>query len=77
MLFGQVIDINTRFSNPRSRLSGQKERMEASKTIQDEMNSIVAEGRVLEAPIRNILPAVDRGYNLGENILVYAEVNKK
>ena len=54
----------------------QKERMEALSKAQMEMNSIVAERRVLAALTRNIPPAGKYTYILGEEVLVYSESNK-
>lgn len=51
--------------------------MEALKTVQADINAIVAEKRVLTALTRKLLPAVDRVYKSGEQVLVYSEQKKK
>lgn len=51
--------------------------MEPIKTAQAEMNSIVAERKVYAAPTRNIPPAADRTYKLGEEVLVLSEGKKE
>ena len=55
----------------------QREIMAIIKKAQAERNSILGERRVLEALTRNIPPAADRTYKLGEEVLVYSEKDKK
>lgn len=45
--------------------------MNAIKIAEAVMNSIIAERKVLEAITKNISPAADRSYWLGEECLVY------
>ena len=66
-----------RFPILNSELPNQKERIGMIKSAQAEMNSIVAERKVLSALTRNIPPAADRVFKLGEEVLVYHEQNKK
>lgn len=73
LVFGMI----PRFPIINTDLPTQKERMEALKTAQAEMNSIVAERRVVEALTRNIPPAADRVYKLGEEVLVYSEAKRE
>lgn len=47
--------------------------MEAFATLQDEMTSIIAEGRIFTALTRDILPAADLMYKIGEEGLVSPE----
>lgn len=51
--------------------------MEVIKLAQEEMNSIVAERRVLAAPIGNIPPAADRHLKLREEVLDFWTEEKK
>lgn len=51
--------------------------MEAIKTVQAELKSIVAERRVLETLTKNIPPATDRTYNFGEEVLVLSGEKKE
>ena len=55
----------------------QNERMKAPTSAQMEMNRIVSERKVLTALNRDIPPAADRSYRLGEEVLVYSETEKK
>ncbi len=72
-----VFGIIPRFPILNSDLPEQKERLEMIKTAQAEMNSIVAERRVLAAVTRDVPPATDRTYKLGEDVLVYSEKEKE
>ena len=72
-----VFGIIPRFPILNTELPTQKQRMEIIKSAQAEMNSIVAERRVLAALTRDIPPAADRNYKLGEEVLVYSEKEKK
>jgi len=58
-------------------IPSQKDRMDALATLQKEMNAIIAERRVLTALNRDIPPAADRVYSLGEKVLVYSEKEKE
>lgn len=71
-----VFGILSRFFILNTGLPNQIDRMNAIKTAQAEMNSIVAEQRVLTVLTRNILPAADRTYKLGEEELVFNEDKK-
>lgn len=55
----------------------QKESVEALKLAQAEMNSNVADKRVLEALVRNIPPAAVGKNKMEEKVLVYSERNIK
>ena len=72
-----VFGIVPRFPILNSNLPNQKERLEIIKIAQAEMNSIVAERRVLAALTRDIPPAADRTYKIGEEVLIYSEKEKK
>lgn len=50
--------------------------MEAIKTTQAKMNSIVEERELFEAWTRNIPPAANHSYKVGEDALVYSELIK-
>ena len=50
--------------------------MNAIKTAQAEMNSIIAERGVLAALTRDIPPAADRTDKIGEEVLVFSEKDK-
>ena len=54
-------------------LPTQKDRMNAIKSAQAEMNSIIAECRIMTALKSDMPPAADRTYKLGEEALVYNE----
>lgn len=53
-----------------------KERMEALTITLAEMSSIIAKHVILEALTKNIAPAVNQIYNLGEEKRVYSKVRK-
>lgn len=54
-----------------------KERMEALKTAQSGMNSIIAEHRVQEAALtNNICASADWVYKLSKEVLIYSETKK-
>ncbi len=72
-----VFGIIPRFPILNSDLPNQKERLAIIQMAQAEMNSIVAERRVLAALTRDIPPAADRTYKIGEDVLVYSEKDKK
>jgi len=72
-----VFGILPRFPILNSNLPNQKERLEIIKTAQAEMNSIVAERKIMTALSKNVPAAADRTYKLGEEILVYNENLKK
>ena len=72
-----VFGILPRFPILNTKLPKQRERMDMIKKAQAEMNTIVAERRVLAALTRDIPPAADRTYKLGEEVLVYSELNKR
>ncbi len=72
-----VFGIIPRYPILNTDLPNQKERMEAIKLAQAEMNSIIAERRVLAALTKKIPPAADRQYNLGEEVLIYDEKVKE
>lgn len=61
------------FSILNTDLPTQKDRMHAIKTDQAELNSIVAERRLLTAITRDIPPAADLNYRIGEEIMFYNE----
>lgn len=65
-----------RFPNFKTRIPQQIEWKETLKWAQAKMNSIIAELRVHKALLRNIFPAADKAYILGEEVLVYSETKK-
>lgn len=71
-----VFGIIPRFPILNTNLPMQKDRMAMIKETQAEMNCSIAERRVLTALTRDIPPAADRTYNIGEEVLVYSEEEK-
>lgn len=71
-----VFGIIPRFPILNHNLPTQRERLQALKLAQAEMNSIVAERRVLAALNKSIPSAADRNYKLGEKVLIYSETSK-
>lgn len=72
LVFGTI----PRFPIISTDLRNQKERMEILPKSQKEMNSIIAERRILAALTRNVRPASDRVYRLGDEFLVFSEKKK-
>ena len=72
-----VFGIIPRFPILNTDLPNQKDLMELIKKAQAEMNNIIAERRVLAALTRDIPPAADRTYQLGEEVLVWSEEKKQ
>ena len=68
--------ITPRFPIISTDLPTQSERMRLLATAQMEMNAIVAERRVQAALTRQIPPAADRVYQLGDEVLVFSEQDK-
>lgn len=60
-----------------TKLPNRKEKMEAVKTAQAEMNAIVAERRFRTALTHEISPAADRSYKVGEEVFVFSENRKE
>ena len=54
-------------------LPAQEERLKLLISAQMEMNAIVAERRIQAALTRQIPPAADRTYQLGDEVLVFSE----
>ena len=69
-----VFGIIPRFPIISTNLPSQKERMAILAAAQMEMNATVADRRVATALSRNIPPASDRNYNLGDEVLVFSEL---
>lgn len=63
LVFGVLFRFSILSTNPLY----QKKLMEAIKTAQAEMNSIVAERKVYESLTRNTPPVADRAYKLGKD----------
>ena len=72
-----VFGIIPRFPIISTDLPSQKERMEILVRAQMEMNAIVAERRIMAPLTKDIPPAADRVCELGEEVLVFAEKEKK
>ena len=70
-----VFGIIPRYPILNTDLPNQKERMEAIKLAQSEMNSIIAERRVLAALTKKIPPAADRQYNWAEELLILSLIH--
>lgn len=68
-----LIENLPRFSIISNDIPNQKANMNAIKTSQAWLNSIVSERRILEASPENIWPATDQIYRIGKEVLVYAE----
>ena len=72
-----VFGIVPRFPIISTDLPTQKERMDILRSAQMEINAIIAERRILRALNRDIPPASDRVYRLGDEVLVYTEKDKQ
>lgn len=51
--------------------------MDALKTAQDETNSMFVQRKDWETLTKNVPPAADRKYNLGDQIVIYSETEKE
>lgn len=71
-----VFGITPRFPIISTDLPNQRNRMAALARAQMEMNSIVSERRVQSALTKEIPPAANRTYQLGERVLVFSELSK-
>ena len=73
LVFGTI----PRFPIINSDLPSQKERMDALQIAQKEMNSIIAERRVRTALSKEVPPAADIVYQIGEEVLFHSEKEKE
>lgn len=71
-----IFEFTSRFSFINSELPNQKERVEAIKIAQSEMNAIVAEWSTRTALTHQILLATNRSYNVWKDVLDYFENRK-
>lgn len=72
-----VFRIIPRFQILSTYLPNHKERMDEIQKAQAEMICIVVDRGVQEALTKNIPPAADRNYNLGDEVLIYSEQTKQ
>lgn len=64
-----VFGVLSQFSIISADLPNHKERMQAIKTAQAEMNSIFGKRKVFETPTKNIPPPADETYKFGQEML--------
>ena len=72
-----VFGIIPRFPVISSQLPAQSERMEVLTMAQREMNTIIAQRRIITALTKNIPSASDRFYSIDDEVLVYREKEKE
>lgn len=72
-----VFGILLRFPIINSELPDRKERLEAIKLVQAEMNSIVAERRVQMVLTKSTPPSADQTYKLREEVVIYSDLKKE